>query len=151
MSIIKEIGDKIDSFSELGNDYSKIESFLFSYKNFLASFVERIISDDYELSRVAKESYSHSNYFDKIVLYKSKVNNFSLRLHIWDKDIHPQIKSDIHNHRWSFMSIVLLGTIIENNYTKISSKGNLEEFNYSLNKEKKESFEFQSEAKLLRH
>lgn len=150
MKTFNKIGSIVDSFTGIENDYSRIENFLFSYKTFLINYIDDIINSTYLNEQISLDSYSHSNYFDKIVLYKSKINNFSLRLHIWDKEIHPQIRSDIHDHRWSFMSIVVIGTVIENNYTKISAKGDVDEFNYSINNEKSENFVFKNEAKLLK-
>ena len=57
-------------------------------------------------------SYTHDNGFDKIVIFDDSETRMKMRLHIW----HPVLPSDVrrvrqnvHNHRWDFSSIVLLG------------------------------------------
>lgn len=60
------------------------------------------------------DSYTHDNGFDKIVLFEDNETRMKMRLHVW----HPillsgvhRARQNVHNHRWDFSSIVLLGRV----------------------------------------
>ncbi|MBX6769381.1 MAG: hypothetical protein IRY90_19885, partial [Actinomadura rubrobrunea] len=65
------------------------------------------LDDDQWMDAMARASYRHPNGFDKIVLLSTDA--FQLRLHVWGQD-RPEAESEnIHNHRWDFSSVILLG------------------------------------------
>ncbi|MFX4218554.1 hypothetical protein ACOL3B_06585 [Aliarcobacter butzleri] len=73
----------------------------------LKLLINNIINDEVELLKIAKQSYKHSNGFDKILLI-DKRPNYALRLHLWN----PENKCDghIHNHEWDLSGIIIKGS-----------------------------------------
>lgn len=69
-----------------------------------------IINDPSKLSKVANSSYSHTLGFDKIVIKENNKTGEKLRLHIWWPE-GPLSDDNIHPHRWSFNSIILIGEL----------------------------------------
>jgi hypothetical protein len=57
--------------------------------------------------------YRHPNGFSKIKLAHLPVDDWSVRLHMWNPDAR---ESDIHDHRWHFASYVASGSIVERRY-----------------------------------
>ncbi|HEY5220926.1 MAG TPA: hypothetical protein VIJ29_02135 [Candidatus Paceibacterota bacterium] len=58
------------------------------------------------------DSYTHDNGFDKIVLFEDDKTKLKMRLHIWHPLLIPGAKrprQNVHNHRWDFGSVILLG------------------------------------------
>jgi hypothetical protein len=53
------------------------------------------------------------NGFVKIPLQNGASPDGAFRLHVW-KDSHPD--SDVHNHRWDFISLPILGSFLERRY-----------------------------------
>ena len=69
--------------------------------------IQHLIRDRWALTQLTKRSYVHGNGFVKLELaqhYRSK-----LRLHVWFPD--AEAREDIHDHRWTFASCVLAGTL----------------------------------------
>jgi hypothetical protein len=61
---------------------------------------------------LAMKSYIHDNGFYKIVLADKPSCSAKIRLHIWNpvpKDSPPRKLQNIHNHRWDFSSLILMG------------------------------------------
>ena len=68
---------------------------------------------------VAADSYTHDNGFDKIVLFEDDTTKMKMRLHIWHPISAPEVTrviQNVHNHRWDFASIVLLGELVQHTY-----------------------------------
>lgn len=60
------------------------------------------------LAAAARRSYLHPNGFAKIVLLSD--DKYQLRLHVWNaQQIGVDGVENIHNHRWDFSSLVILG------------------------------------------
>lgn len=72
------------------------------------SLLSTVLQDAPFLSEIASASYMHSNGFDKIVLAAGPADEYKLRLHLWRPDREPH-SEHIHNHRWTFGSVVLVG------------------------------------------
>lgn len=58
------------------------------------------------------DSYAHDNGFDKILLFQDVATKMKMRLHLW----YPLVisntarpRQNVHNHRWDFSSVVLIG------------------------------------------
>lgn len=65
------------------------------------------LRDEQWLEAVRAGSYRHPNGFDKIVLYAD--HEHQLRLHVWRESARETKVENIHNHRWDFASVIVLG------------------------------------------
>lgn len=61
------------------------------------------------LTRIAAASYSHPNGFRKLVLEERR-DGTKLRVHHWPAS-GPSRTSNVHNHRWSFASAIMVGAL----------------------------------------
>ena len=80
----------------------------------IAYLLSALLSDRNRLPIIASQSYAHSNGFDKIALISSINPEYKLRLHIWwpGSEHQDNIPVElIHDHRWHFLSTVLLGSL----------------------------------------
>ena len=76
----------------------------------LPHILELIRADPARLIVAARASYRHRNGFDKIVLAAPPGSQLKLVLHLWRQD-EVVGRDHIHNHRWDFASVVLLGAL----------------------------------------
>lgn len=75
----------------------------------------REVLDDDELVRAgAAASYRHANGFDKLILASSPLGHM-IKLDIWWPE-DPRGQEDIHNHRYNFSSLVLVGELSMEHY-----------------------------------
>ena len=87
-----------------------------------------ILRDETSFNWCAIKSYLHSNGFVKILLQKD-ASGESVRLHYWPR---PSIDDDIHNHRWSFSSVVLSGEFVESlHVVELDANGDGLRYRYS--------------------
>ncbi len=68
---------------------------------------------------VAADSYEHDNGFSKIVLSGIVGEDHELRLHIWDGRQAPP--SNVHNHTRGYVSIILTGSYVDQQFVVDSS------------------------------
>ena len=71
------------------------------------ALLQGLLADEQALQAVAARSYVHGNGFVKVVLLDEQ--GYKLRLHIWFAG--SACEENIHDHRWSFASHVLVGTL----------------------------------------
>jgi hypothetical protein len=72
------------------------------------ALLRSVLRDERWLSGVQRNSYRHPNGFDKMVLLSDQ--RFQVRLHMWKTPHSPEDGiENVHNHRWDFASIMLLG------------------------------------------
>lgn len=90
---------------------------------YLTVTIMDILNDRIKLKHVASASYKHLLGFDKIVIKENFKTGDKLRLHIWWPNA-PQGDENIHHHRWSFNSTILIGEL-ENQKYEENEKGNL--------------------------
>jgi hypothetical protein len=93
-----------------------------SYYKDLKNHLQNLLKDEIALNKIAQESYNHPNHFAKLILNNDKEAGIKLRLHIWENPLPNQstkLFSEVHNHRWSFVSIPLLGTFKELRFKEI--------------------------------
>lgn len=88
----------------------------------LKRFLNDLIKDRVRVEGLAKESYSHPNGFDRLVLAAPISNDFRLRMHVW----HPRWDSEhrdanLHNHTRDIWSIVLKGELCDSTYVEARS------------------------------
>jgi hypothetical protein len=74
-----------------------------------ARLVHAVLRDDELLRRAAYASYRHANGFDKLVLASSPAGH-SIKLDVWWAHL-PRGLEDVHNHRCSFSSHLLVGEL----------------------------------------
>ncbi|WP_141581883.1 hypothetical protein [Actinomadura sp. WMMA1423] len=65
------------------------------------------LRDEQWLDAVRDASYRHDNGFDKIVLMAGA--GYQFRLHVWREVPREAEVENVHNHRWDFSSVILLG------------------------------------------
>ncbi len=70
------------------------------------ALVSQIIKNPTLLAEVSARSYLHGNGFLKVVLLD---RGYKLRLHVWFAG--QACEENIHDHRWSFASTILAGTL----------------------------------------
>lgn len=85
----------------------------------MIQLIDDILTHEEDLVTIAARSYRHVNHFDKIVLVDSvDRRGYRLTLHLWDP---PYTESEIndeliHDHRFSFWSTILVGTLVSENF-----------------------------------
>lgn len=72
----------------------------------IRTLIQQILNDPELLQSVSSRSYQHGNGFLKVVLLD---RGYKLRLHIWFAG--QACEENIHDHRWSFASHILAGTL----------------------------------------
>lgn len=73
-----------------------------------------VMDDRALLTAIANRSYRHVNHFDKIVLVEAQSpNGYRLTLHLWIPPfaVRETAEELIHDHRFSFWSAILTGTL----------------------------------------
>ena len=89
----------------------------------LPEIIEVILSDDDLADSIALNSYLHPNGFGKIVLAHSNLDRTRLRLHIWpETSSRPRHEGDLHDHRWPFVSLPILGRFTETRFAEVGEK-----------------------------
>lgn len=73
------------------------------------SLLESILCNPLQVERIASNSFTHNNGFDKFTLISSLDPEYVLRLHIWWPDQRPVSSEHVHNHSWNFSSAILTG------------------------------------------
>ena len=76
-------------------------------KQQLLDLLTAILNDNESLAEISARSYQHGNGFLKVVLLD---RGYKLRLHIWFAG--QSCEENIHDHRWSFSSLVLSGALV---------------------------------------
>lgn len=82
----------------------------------LADALQPVLSSSGRLQAVADRSYWHPNGFLKVVL-SGESGRAQRRLHVWTS---ADEGGDIHDHAWSYSSIVVAGTVQEVAYTEVA-------------------------------
>jgi hypothetical protein len=116
------------------------------------SLLERILDDDDVLAEIAVRSYRHVNHFDKIVLVDSERDaDYRLTLHLWNPPYTEQELNEelIHDHRFSFWSTVLTGTLRSESFSRRGGGRRYRQYQYVPERRTSTNFyEFVGEATL---
>jgi hypothetical protein len=105
--------------------------------------LKEIMLDEAQLSRISSRSYRHVNHFDKIVLVEAGVpNGYRLTFHMWDPPYSERELQDelIHDHRFSFWSAVLTGTLTSQEFTECESGLEFRNYQYTPENNSLENF-----------
>lgn len=92
-----------------------------------------IMEDKALLGEIANRSYHHTNHFDKIVLVDTGNQlGYRLTMHMWNPPYTEFEVNDeqIHDHRFSFWSNILVGSILFQNYVRDASGVMFKEYQY---------------------
>lgn len=98
-----------------------------------AALLRDVASSPSLLAEVAGRSYRHTNHFDKIVLIDTGAKlGYRLTLHLWSPpyDEAELVDEQIHDHRFSFWSKILVGTMEFQDYVRDPSGVLHNEFQY---------------------
>jgi len=120
----------------------------------IQSIIQEVLADERTLESIASHSYRHVNHFDKIVLIGNEdPSAYRLTLHLWcppytDAQVCDEL---IHDHRFSFWSTVLTGTLIAENFEQSELGKTFRQYRY-IPEQRSQSFsdfyEFHGEIKL---
>lgn len=86
----------------------------------MVDIIKEILSSESRLDEVARNSYSHPNGFDKLVIVTGDQGKYKLRCHIWWPEESFTHREDIHNHRWNFATRLIRGTYLLEFYNELS-------------------------------
>lgn len=92
----------------------------------LCHLLEQVLQDERTLQQISERSYQHGNGFLKVVLLN---NHYKLRLHIWFAG--QSCEENIHDHRWSFSSLILTGQLCSEIWRDQASGPLLQEYEYT--------------------
>jgi hypothetical protein len=109
------------------------------HPQYLASLLTQILADASCVTEVARRSYRHVNHFDKLVLADSGFENgYRLTLHLWSPPYTEREVNDelIHDHRFSFWSTVIVGTLISHNFRRSDQGATYRQYQYEPNKDR---------------
>ncbi|MFW1644925.1 hypothetical protein [Acinetobacter guillouiae] len=94
-------------------------------KSQLIQLLTSILADQHTLTEISARSYRHGNGFLKVVLLD---RGFKLRLHIWFAG--QACEENIHDHRWSFSSLILTGALTSEIWKDHAHGQQLQEYEY---------------------
>jgi hypothetical protein len=97
-----------------------------------------ILNNESHLDFIAAQSYMHYNGFYKIPLIN--VQNVKLRLHYWNSLNNESFEENIHDHRWDFSSLILLGGYTNEIFAEDNDGSEYEEYHY-YPRENKQSYQ----------
>jgi hypothetical protein len=99
----------------------------------LPALLREVLADDRLLASIAQRSYQHTNHFDKIVLVDPGTQlGHRLTLHLWNPPYSDAEAEDeqIHDHRFSFWSHVVAGTLTSQNFVRDATGTPFGEYQY---------------------
>ncbi|MEU6670235.1 hypothetical protein [Streptomyces sp. NPDC046727] len=99
----------------------------------MTGLLQEILGDEKALATIAARSYAHTNHFDKIVLVDSGTPlGYRLTLHLWNPPYSDAEAEDeqIHDHRFSFVSHVVVGTLTSQNFVRDPTGVQFGEYQY---------------------
>lgn len=108
-TLLLEYKSKIDEYFIYNKDATiNLANLLFEIfsDEKLCFFLKELLKDEQQLVKISRKSYLHGNGFLKIILLD---NGYKLRLHIWFPE--QYCEENIHDHRWSFASLILIGSL----------------------------------------
>ena len=114
-------------------------------KQQLLDLLTAILNDNESLAEISARSYQHGNGFLKVVLLD---RGDKLRLHIWFAG--QSCEENIHDHRWSFSSLVLSGALVSEIWLDDQTGHCFEEYQYHAATKQQAPFKISTGAKFLK-
>ncbi len=111
----------------------------------MIELLEAILKDTSSLKQICQRSYQHGNGFLKVVLLD---RGYKLRLHIWFAG--QSCEENIHDHRWSFSSLVLSGALVSEIWLDEQTGHCFEEYQYHAATKQQAPFKISTGAKFLK-
>lgn len=103
----------------INKSFSTQYSILDDPKGIVVDIIKKMSLDEDKLNEIASKSYNHVNGFSKIVLFESKDRLVKIRLHLWQPNYKRGNLSDLHDHRWSYLSIPIIGGVKEKRFSEV--------------------------------
>jgi hypothetical protein len=105
--------ENLDRYFDRGTESLPMEAtarMLAGAEDDIRDYLATIAASRSRIDSVANNSYWHTNGFAKMVLHESVNGTYRVRLHAW---LEPGAVSErmpnVHNHRWDFASVVIVG------------------------------------------
>ena len=91
-------------------------------QNHIKHYLVGVREDPDLQSEIRERSYVHPLGIVKIPILVDVHNQWELRLHYWHKDNQHirKIDNDIHNHKWDFVSTIVMGRIVHTLYAEVA-------------------------------
>jgi len=124
------IGHLLDFGDQVQGDAAKLALLSVSDPNNFAAVLNLILRDEVYLHWIASNSYHHANGFDKIVLGQT-ASGSKVRLHMWGTEAPRRL--DVHDHVWSFASVVLYGKLTSEHFGVSDGNDSLKAQHFRLN------------------
>lgn len=108
-NLLQHYASQLDQFFAVHQDANTaLSDWLVSHfsKTQMIALLQAILADHTALEQISHRSYQHGNGFLKVVLLD---RGYKLRLHIWFAG--QSCEENIHDHRWSFSSLILAGAL----------------------------------------
>ena len=100
---------------------------MLSGKAQLAATLRSLLADRQWVALAAAQSYAHPLGFDRLTLLSPRSYDCQLSLHVWWPDQETTVE-DIHNHRFSFASVVLDGALEMQTFEHANDSVPMEEY-----------------------
>lgn len=118
--------DNLISIIARSNSLEKLKDALIQFlsRHSVIELLDECIDfSDVEVISCASKSYIHANGFQKLVIATANGCGPSIRLHRW---IGPSKRSDIHDHSWSFASLVIKGSLRVEEFLEIEDNNRVD-------------------------
>ncbi|ORT50228.1 hypothetical protein ST37_10040 [Vibrio sp. qd031] len=111
IEVIKNNQSEHELYDPKSSFVQKVSALVFraDTQQILENAKEIIVSESY----CSGSSILHENGFTKISLYKDPNTQLQLRLHLWPEGVED---TNIHNHRWNFLSFLVSGDMSFTNW-----------------------------------
>lgn len=114
-TLLQQYQTQLEQYFAINHDATEqLSQFLEQHfsKTQILELVTAILQDQQSLAEISARSYQHGNGFLKVVLLD---RGYKLRLHIWFAG--QSCEENIHDHRWSFSSLIVTGALTSEIWT----------------------------------
>lgn len=146
-NLLEQYQTQLDHFFSMSADANDALSTVLAQYFSTAQVIDllnAIIADPITLTAVSRRSYQHGNGFLKVVLLD---RGYKLRLHIWFAG--QSCEENIHDHRWSFSSLILTGALTSEIWADHAQGQAFQEYEYHAASKKHAPFKTNVGMKLL--
>ena len=147
-TLLQQYQTQLEQYFAINHDATEqLSQFLEQHfsKTQILELVTAILQDQQSLAEISARSYQHGNGFLKVVLLD---RGYKLRLHIWFAG--QSCEENIHDHRWSFSSLVLSGALVSEIWLDEQTGHCFEEYQYHAATKQQAPFKISTGAKFLK-
>ena len=126
--LLQQYQTQLEQYFAIHNDATALLSHFLEQqfsKAQLLTLLTAILQDEQSLAEISARSYQHGNGFLKVVLLDCE---YKLRLHIWFAG--QSCEENIHDHRWSFSSLIITGALTSEIWTDADAGQDFQEYEY---------------------